>query len=91
MAMVPISLLLAQDTPKQLPGQGRSRMTNLSDEQKREISSMASPQEMNSDERKRQYAAMGRAIHKTANPTLLAKYQLCSDTERFVSLKTFSP
>ena len=91
MAMIPISLLLAQDTPKQLPGQGKPRMTQLSDQQKEEIQSMASPNCMDADERKRQYAAMGRAIHKEANPTLLAKYQLCSDTERFGSINIFSP
>ena len=43
---------------------------------------MASPACMEAAERKRQYAAMGRAIVKSCNPSLLAKYQLCSDTER---------
>ena len=89
--MITISLLLAQDTPKQLPGQGKARLTNLTDQQKEEISSMASPNCMDTDERKRQYAAMGRAIHKAANPTLLAKYQLCSDTERFGYTNIFFP
>ena len=65
------------------PGSGgASRMTKLSEEQKEHISNMAAPACMESSERKRQYAAMGRAIVKSCNPSLLAKYQLCSDTER---------
>ena len=63
--------------------QGKAaRMTQLTDEQKANISEMASPSCMDSGERKRQYAAMARAIHKSCNPTLLAKYNLCSDGER---------
>ena len=61
---------------------GAPRMTKLTDQQKEDIASMASPACMESAERKRQYAAMGRAITKSCNPALLAKYQLCSDTER---------
>ena len=65
------------------PGSGgASRMTKLTEEQKEDISNMASPACMEAAERKRQYAAMGRAIVKSCNPSLLAKYQLCSDTER---------
>ena len=60
-----------------------TRMTKLSEEQKDQIRDMASPQCMEASERKRQYSAMGRAIHKSCNPSLLAKYQLCSDTERW--------
>lgn len=73
--------LLAQESSSQKPG--NARMTKLTEEQKESISAMASPSCMDSAERKRQYAAMGRAITKTCNPSLLAKYQLCSDTERW--------
>jgi hypothetical protein len=77
-------LFLAQETPnRSVPGQGKARLVKLDQQQKDELSSMASPSDMESSERKRQYAAMGRAIHKTLNPALLAKYQLCNDTERF--------
>ena len=34
-------------------------------------------------ERKRQYEALRRAIHRGASPQLLAKFQLCNDTERW--------
>ncbi|CAK8991390.1 unnamed protein product [Durusdinium trenchii] len=48
---------------------------------------MASPSCMEKGERKRQYAALGRAVHKSCSPQLLAKYQLCSDSERWSMLK----
>ncbi|CAK8987453.1 unnamed protein product [Durusdinium trenchii] len=48
---------------------------------------MASPSEMERSERKRQYSALRRAIHRAANPALTAKFSLCNDTERFAMLK----
>ena len=39
-------------------------------------------QDMPRDERKRQYAALRRAILKSANPALTAKFSLCDDCER---------
>ena len=39
-------------------------------------------QEIPRDERKRQYAALRRAILKNANPALTAKFSLCDDGER---------
>ena len=65
-------------------------MTKLSEDQKEQIRQMATPQCMEASERKRQYSAMGRAIHKSCNPSLLAKYQLCSDTERWEVRQYFS-
>eukprot|EP00435_Cladocopium_sp_Y103_P073749 s121_g45.t1 len=50
---------------------------------------MSSPQEMECDERKRQYSALRRAIRASANPALTSKFELCSDTERFTMLKTW--
>ncbi|CAE7265041.1 unnamed protein product, partial [Symbiodinium sp. CCMP2456] len=41
------------------------------------------------DERKRQYAALRRAILKNANPALSAKFSLCDDESRFGMLKSF--
>ena len=38
-------------------------------------------------ERKRQYSALRRAIHKEAPPALVAKFSLCNDKERFNMLK----
>ncbi|CAE7222452.1 unnamed protein product [Symbiodinium necroappetens] len=40
-------------------------------------------------ERKRQYAALRRAILKKNNPALTAKFSLCSDGDRFGMLKSF--
>lgn len=68
---------------------GKARMTQLSQEQKDHIASMSSPQEMECDERKRQYSALRRAIRASANPALTSKFELCSDTERFTMLKTW--
>ncbi|CAK9029492.1 unnamed protein product [Durusdinium trenchii] len=48
---------------------------------------MASPSGMPPDERKKQYSAMRRAIVKTCEPALLAKFQLASDGERWSMLK----
>ena len=73
-----------------LRGSANTRMTKLSEDQKEQIRQMASPQCMEASERKRQYSAMGRAIHKSCNPSLLAKYQLCSDTERWEVRQYFS-
>ena len=39
-------------------------------------------QDIPRDERKRQYAALRRAILKNANPALTAKFSLCDDGER---------
>ena len=61
---------------------GQQRIAKLTDEQKANIESMASPAEMDYAERKRQYAAMRRAIHKSAEPALLAKFQLSTDGDR---------
>ena len=78
------SSIASNDGPgRSKPGSGgAARMTQLNEQQKQDISNMASPACMESAERKRQYAAMGRAIVKSCSPSLLAKYQLCSDTER---------
>lgn len=61
---------------------GQQRITQLTDDQKAKIESMASPSQMDYSERKRQYAAMRRAIHKSCEPALLAKFQLSSDGDR---------
>ena len=58
------------------------RKVNLTQEEKDGIMSMATPQCMDYTERKRQYAAMRRAIYKSAEPALLAKFQLSNDVER---------
>ena len=69
-----------QGTPASKPT--GTRMTKLTDQQKEDIMNMAGPACMDSQERKRQYSAMGWAITKSCSPTLLAKYSLCSDGER---------
>lgn len=53
-------------------------MLNLSEDQKEAIQAS----EMDPAERKRQYAALGRAIKRSANPALVLKYENCSDSER---------
>ena len=57
-------------------------MTQLTQEQKDQIATMSSPQDMDPDERKRQYSALRRSIRASANPALTSKFELCSDTER---------
>ena len=57
-------------------------MTQLTQEQKDHIAAMSAPQEMDCDERKRQYSALRRAIRASANPALTSKFELCSDNER---------
>lgn len=61
---------------------GTSRILKLSPDQKEELQSMATPSCMEPAERKRQYSAMRRAIAKSCEPALLAKFQLCNDGER---------
>lgn len=61
---------------------GTARVQHLSQEDKEKLEAMASPSEMDSGERKRQYSAMRRAIAKSCEPALLAKFQLCNDGER---------
>ena len=58
------------------------RKVNLTQQEKDGIMEMATPQCMEYAERKRQYAAMRRAIYKSAEPALLAKFQLSNDVER---------
>ncbi|CAK9054904.1 UBA domain-containing protein [Durusdinium trenchii] len=50
---------------------------------------MSGPSDMESGERKRQYAALGRAVKKSMNPALIQKMRMCSDGERFTMLKAF--
>ena len=57
-------------------------MKELTEEQKQELEAMSKPSDMDPSERKRQYSALRRAIHKDANPALVAKFSLASDTER---------
>ena len=46
---------------------------------------LARHKDMPRDERKRQYAALRRAILKNVNPALSAKFSLCDDGERQAS------
>ena len=55
----------------------------LSDQQKASISEMATPKQMPYDERKRQYSALRRAITRSCEPALLAKFSLSTDGERW--------
>ena len=71
---------------------GKPRIQHLSEEDKLKLEAMASPADMDSGERKRQYSAMRRAIAKSAEPALLAKFQLSNDGERpNIYLQTFFP
>ena len=47
---------------------------------------MSKPSDMPYEERKRQYAALRRAIHRDASPALLAKFSLANDGERFLGV-----
>lgn len=46
---------------------------------------MSHPGEMEDKERKRQYAAMNRAVASSMNPALIAKMRMCSDAERLLT------
>ena len=46
------------------------------------IAAMAVPQDMDPAERKRQYAALGRAIRRDAPPEVVAKFSMATDPER---------
>ena len=67
---------------QEIKGKGVARVTKLTDVEKKKIEDMASLQCMESSERKRQYSAMRRAIAKSCEPALLAKFQLSNDSER---------
>ena len=73
------------DTTKHRKGEdGKTkRIAKLSEEQKEKIASMATPTAMPRDERKRQYAALRRAVVRSCEPALLAKFSLSSDGERW--------
>ena len=62
-------------------------MTDLTTGQKESILAMTKPSDLNPDERKRQYSSLRRAIYRDAPPALVAKFQMCSDAERFFDLK----
>ena len=62
-------------------------MTDLNTEQKDAILAMTKPSDLNPEERKRQYSSLRRAIYRDAPPALVAKFQMCSDAERFSDLK----
>ena len=56
------------------------------DEATREkIAKMTKPQDMPYEERRRQYAALGRAIKRDAPPEVAAKYSMASDPERLLA------
>ena len=57
-------------------------MVNLTEEQKQKISEMSSPSQMESNERKRQYSALRRAIRASGNPALTNKFEAANDAER---------
>ncbi|CAL1148369.1 unnamed protein product, partial [Cladocopium goreaui] len=67
----------------------KERKKVLTEEEKAKIQAMQKPSEMPYDERKRQYAAMRRAIYKDAKPELVAKFSLANDKERFQMLKSW--
>ena len=46
------------------------------------IAQMSSASEMEASERKRQYAALGRAVKSSCNPALVQKMRMCTDQER---------
>ncbi|CAK9024606.1 UBA domain-containing protein [Durusdinium trenchii] len=68
---------------------GTKRMVKLSAEEKERIAAMSSPADMDYEERKRQYAALRRAVYRSASPGLMAKYTLSSDADRFSMMKNF--
>ena len=61
------------------------RMKTIDEETKAAISGMTSAADLPYDERKRQYASLGRAINREANPALVAKYRMANDGERFLT------
>lgn len=63
-------------------GRPRIDVTQLSEEDREKIAAMSEPNEMEASERKRQYAALRRAVAKSCSAPLLAKFQLCNDGER---------
>lgn len=73
---------IPQSTEKGKDGKTK-RIAKLSEEQKEKIASMATPTAMPRDERKRQYAALRRAVVRSCEPALLAKFSLSSDGERW--------
>ena len=58
------------------------RMRDLDSESIEKIQSMSAPSDMERGERKRQYAALGRAVKSSCNPALIQKLKICSDSER---------
>lgn len=73
------------DTPPSTSGSEKvARLTELSEEQKESIANMTKPSDLDSGERKRQYASLRRAIIKEASPALAAKFKLAKDAERLL-------
>lgn len=60
---------------------------NMDQTTKDAIAAMTVPQDMAPDERKRQYAALGRAIRRDAPPEVVAKFSMATDPERLIGLK----
>ncbi|CAL1132345.1 unnamed protein product [Cladocopium goreaui] len=53
------------------------------------MTDLTKPSDLNPDERKRQYSSLRRAIYRDAPPAFVAKFQMCSDAERFTMLKSW--
>lgn len=70
-------LLFLQEKPEK-----KTRIRAITDGQRQEIESMTSSADMPYEERKRQYAALRRAIHADANPALICKFKMANDAER---------
>lgn len=71
--------------PSSSAGSRTSRLKgkDLDDDTKAALKDMSSCKDMDYHERKRQYAALGRAVRSYNCPQLSAKYKMCSDSERF--------
>lgn len=59
-------------------------MKTLDSETREAIAGMTCAQDLPYEERKRQYASLGRVINREANPALVAKYKMANDGERLL-------
>lgn len=74
-----------QESPPSIASSSRTRRVRCPDPEEIErIQAMSGPSDMESGERKRQYAALGRAVKKSMNPALIQKMRMCSDGERLL-------
>lgn len=85
--LITITPAFCLQSPPSTAASSRTKRLKVPDPETLEsVQAMSSASEMPREERKRQYAALGRAVKSSCNPALIQKMKMCSDSERFFGI-----